>query len=251
MKLSDKFPSNTELNKILKNDYNKSRLQVFLKDCLKKRMRDENVRLLYSLENCIDLGNDTDIAELYCNQAEADTIMLTIYHYVRTLLNDNKPVAIDSEDADIYVQLAYVAHKMPGLNIYKGKEKRFVDCRSLCSREMAEVIIQLHVMTGCDSNSAFFGVGKMKMFNKLQMTEEARNMIKLCGQSERITDSTIEILCTFIIKYVYNDSKSKNLTEARVAKWKYFKKKKSLARLPPDNDSLSQHITRANYLAYI
>ena len=34
-------------------------------------------------------------------------------------------------------------------------------------------------------------------------------------------------------------------------KWKSYKKKKSLARLPPDEDSLVHQITRGNYLAYI
>ena len=37
---------------------------------------------------------------------------------------------------------------------------------------------------------------------------------------------------------------------ARAAKWKK-QKKKSLIRLPPDDDSLRQHIKRANFLAYI
>ena len=37
----------------------------------------------------------------------------------------------------------------------------------------------------------------------------------------------------------------------RQLRHKSFKKKKSLARLPPDNNSLKFHIKRANYLAYI
>ena len=73
-------------------------------------------------------------------------------------------------------------HIMPGLKIYrKPKVKKFVDCKSLCSPQMAEVIIQLHVMTGRDSNSAFFGHGKQNIFNKIQGSEGARNLLKFCG----------------------------------------------------------------------
>ncbi len=46
------------------------------------------------------------------------------------------------------------------------------------------------------------------------------------------------------------DARSSSLDLARAAKWK-GQKKKSLMRLPPDDDSLTQHIKRANYLAYL
>jgi hypothetical protein len=253
MKLQDQFPSNNEFNKILKSDYNKSRIQGFIKESLARRSRAEGVRVLYSLETCVDLADNSEIPELSCSQAEADTIMLSIYYYLRTSLNDTKPVVIDSEDADVYVQAAYVAHKLPGeLKIYrKSEENVFVDCKSLCSNQMAEIIIPLHVMTGCDSNSAFFGHGKKTIFNKVQESEEARNLLKSCGKSINLTKSTTDRLIKFVLKYVYNDSKSQDTTEARVKKWKSYKKRKSLARLAPDRDSLLQHIRRGNYLAYI
>ena len=54
----------------------------------------------------------------------------------------------------------------------------------------------------------------------------------------------------FVIKYVYNDKKSKTMAEARVSKWR-VQKKKSIMRLPSDTSSLRLHLQRANYLAYI
>ena len=44
--------------------------------------------------------------------------------------------------------------------------------------------------------------------------------------------------------------KSKNLADARAAKWR-AQKKKSTIRLVPDSDSLHQHLARANYVAYL
>ena len=75
--------------------------------------------------------------------------------------------------------------------------------------------------------------------------------MKSCGESLYVTKSTIDDLTKFVLQYIYGDCQSKNPTEARVNKWKSFKKKKSLARLPPDEDSLIHQITRGNYLSYI
>ena len=95
--------------------------------------------------------------------------------------NFEKIVVIDSDDTDVYVQSAFVAHKLPGLRIYKNAlENNYVDCENLCSSEMADVIIQL---TGCDSNSAFFGHGKKKIFDVVKSSEEARTLLKSCGSS--------------------------------------------------------------------
>ena len=57
-------------------------------------------------------------------------------------------------------------------------------------------------------------------------------------------------LKSFVIHYIYGDTQSSSLNLARATKWKR-QKKKSLMRLLPDDDSLEQHIKRANFLAYI
>ena len=98
---------------------------------------------------------------------------------------------------------------------------------------MADVMIQLHVLTGCDSNSAFFGVGKKKIFDVVKSSGEARMLLESCGRSLDITKSTTGNLTKFILRYIYNDRQSVSVTEARVKKWKSLMKKKSLARLPP------------------
>ena len=53
------------------------------------------------------------------------------------------PVVIDSEDTDVYVQAAYVAHKVPGDLLIKGKN-RFVNCRSLVDESISNIIINTH-----------------------------------------------------------------------------------------------------------
>ena len=65
-----------------------------------------------------------------------------------------------------------------------------------------------------------------------------------------LTDDVLDDLKSHVIRYVYGDVQSSSLSLARAAKWKK-QKKKSLIRLPPDDDSLRQHIKRANFLACI
>jgi len=57
-------------------------------------------------------------------------------------------------------------------------------------------------------------------------------------------------LKTFVLKYIYGDKSSTNAGEARARKWKSLKHKSTI-RLPPDDDSLTCHMMRANYLSYI
>ena len=84
------------------------------------------MRVLYSLENCVDLDDDSEIPELYCSQAAADTIMLSIYSHARAYLGIDKQVVIDTEDIYIYiyiyiyVQSAYVTQELPGLKLYRS-----------------------------------------------------------------------------------------------------------------------------------
>ena len=98
--------------------------------------------------------------------------------------------------------------------IEASEDNNFIDCKALCSSEMAEVVIQLHVLTDCDSNSAFFGIGKKFFFNNVTGNEDARILLKFCGGSLNIDKSTIYKLANLVLKYIYNDHKNKNVTEA-------------------------------------
>ena len=84
--------------------------------------------------------------EFACNQIEADTAMF----YVLSQLDkqgNTQPVIIDSEDADVVVLCAHVAHKISTLLGIKRKKSMF-DCKQLSSQAMSEIIVRLQVMTG-------------------------------------------------------------------------------------------------------
>ena len=71
-----------------------------------------------------------------------------------------------------------------------------------------------------------------------------------CGEDEHLEEECVQELMTFTREVIYGDTTSTNMGEARAKKWR-SQKKKNFCRLPPDEDCLRQHITRANYLAYL
>jgi len=68
-------------------------------------------------------------------------------------------VIIDATDTDVYITAAYISHQLPGMLHIKKKQKTIL-YHSLVSEDMAKCIVQLHFITGCDSNSSFYGKGK-------------------------------------------------------------------------------------------
>ena len=94
------------------------------------------------------------------------------------------------------------------------------------------------------------GHGKMSLYEKLSKSTVARSLIPKCGEGLLLSDDVLNNLKSFVIRYIYGDKQSSSLNLACATKWKR-QKKKSLMRLLPDDDSLEQHIQRANFLAYI
>lgn len=142
-----------------------------------------------------------------------------------------------------------ISQKLPGLLCIKRKQETIL-CRNLVPEEMADCIVPLHCLTGCDANSGFYGKGKLSVYDKEAKSAEAPEQLSKCGNSLDIEEEAIEKLFEFTRLVIYGDKMSRTMGTARAAKWKAMKKK-SFIRLPPDVDSLRQHCLRANYLAYL
>jgi len=112
-----------------------------------------SIEIIYCVicSNSKNLTTGQIVPEFSCSHVEADTAMFTVYSVLRSSGYAN-PVIIDTEDTDNYVQAAYVAHQTSGLLCLKRKHQ-LINAQNLCNAEMSAVIIQLHVLTGCDHNS--------------------------------------------------------------------------------------------------
>ena len=250
MKSTDLFPMACKFKTILCSAGNKKRLQALIKAQLSELSKSIGQELVYSVgEDCVSLSTGDTKDSLSFSQGEADTIMLSVYAALRSSGYSN-PVVIDAEDTDVYIQAAAISHDIPGGILCIKKKKQFFFCRGMCTEDVAKCLIPFHVLTGCDANSCFFGHGKMSLYEKLSKSTEARSLISKCGEGLPLSDDVLNDLKSFVIRYIYGDTQSSSLNLARATKWRR-QKKKSLMRLLPDDDSLEQHIKRANFLAYI
>ena len=138
---------------------------------------------------------------------------------------------------------------MSGL-LYLKRKHQLISARCLCNEEMAEALIPLHVSTGCDHKSGFYGTSKKVIAGRVQSSKEARDLLASCGRELPAKQEVIDDLERFVIRHVYGDAKNETLAEVRTSKWRTMKKKSTM-RLAPDSDSLRHHLERANYLAYL
>jgi len=157
-------------------------------------------------------------------------------------------VVLDSEDTDVYVQAAYVSQQLQGDLLIKRK-LTLINCKALLSKEVADIIIPLHVITGSDHTSGFYGHGKNAVLQKVITDHEARELLIRVGESVELEDEIRANMKSFVLSKIYAESANVTCGQARASKWHKLKKKSTI-RLPPDDDSLDLHLLRTNYITY-
>ena len=109
-KEAEKFPTPTKFKQIMLKSEN---LQKLLKHRFKATAHVEQAKLIYC-EGYVaeDLTTGRQENDFAFQQVEPDTKILSAFAKLRESYNGR--VNTDSEDADVYVQAAYVAHDLPG-----------------------------------------------------------------------------------------------------------------------------------------
>ena len=222
------FPSRPKLARILSKDENKTRLQSFILKCKQAKLGSHNKDLLYSVgQSCLNVRTGVQEQNLQFHQSEADTIMFSIHHALRTQgVKDD--IIFDTKDTDNYVSASYQAHLYNDrMGIKRGQE--FINCSSLVEPNMVHHIIPLYVMTRMDQISGFFGHGKSTTYKKAQKSIRAKEQLEHCGEDEELEEECIQELLKFTRETVYGDNLSQTMGEARARKWR-SQKKKSISR---------------------
>ena len=119
------------------------------------------------------------------------------------------------------------------------------DMAASLGKNMCKIIPALHCLTGCDSTSGLFGIGKTKPVRWAMNNEKDASLLGELGESEVVSEQ-LEEACTHLICQMYDQKhKGKNINDLR---YRLFCRKQSRNEdLPPTTDSLRQHIKRANY----
>ena len=174
-----------------------------------------------------------------------------------------KYAQIRSPDSDIFFLLLYYACRMPNITLLfdtgKGNKRRLINISDLSkeySEELRSALLGLHAFTGCDSTSAFKGIGKIKPIKLIQKVTKFCEPLGRLGEEWEISDDTVqqleELTCA-----LYGKSRFSDIDEVRHVIIKSKCKENSdmispsahleLLSLPPCRKTLVQHIRRCNY----
>ena len=120
-------------------------------------------------------GFTVEIEDLKCDHEEADTRLLLQAHNAALTF---QRIIINSPDTDVFILCLYhlkSMHKCEEFWFHTGTKDtaRYIPIHSLFQMwgpQICQSLPAFHALTGCDSTSAIFGVGKRTAFKLLQET---------------------------------------------------------------------------------
>ena len=165
----------------------------------------------------------------------------------------DKPVVIVAADTDIFVLLIYAFHKSrPSEKWFMKIEKnRYLDIGDICKtygEEICDALSGYHSVTGCDTTSYPYKVGKVKPLKKM-ITQGKFNLLAPLGK-QRLSQQDAENVLSFIQTIMYPGKQDEDFVETTIRMYEQQKNKSSLTLLP-DKHSTEEHVKRSNLQAYI
>ena len=182
-----------------------------------------------------------DAVEVFeCNHEEADTRMV-----LHACLDDTNVVVV-SRDTDVFILLvhAFSIVKPTSQWFMKIDHQKYVDIGKACSYLGEKVSLRLpqfHAITGCDTTSFFFGVGKVKVLKKLIKDSSKYALLDSIGKTSSLTENAYAETLKFMQSVLYSAKEEETLVQTRIRLYQAMKTKSSQS-LPPDPDSASQAI---------
>ncbi|XP_071849790.1 uncharacterized protein [Apostichopus japonicus] len=257
--VSSKQKKTMQWKKFLANETNKTELVEFLfeewvKSDYASKLQGISLYFVHG-EICHSSdGNMTTVQEVEClcsTQEEADTRMLL---HAAHASKEYDVVIIRSADTDVAVLGVSHSNGIPAklyLDIGTKNKRRLLDLGEIATslgELRATSLLGFHAFTGCDTVSSFYGKGKSKSYALFQKHEESAATMSQLGSAQNVDDALLEACEKFVCK-LYGSTVKSSVNELR---YEIFRKTRANSRsLPPNKDSLSLHVKRANYQAFI
>ena len=243
------MPKGKDWNTFLQSGDNKTELIKFANPYKSDSFRSKlDILLVFTKSNNTWMITSQEVLLLeQCNHHEADT------RVVRHASLSERPVVVVATDTDIFVLLVYAFSKVAHVEKWYMKidKESYVDIGDVCrtyGKEGCDVMPAYHSMTGCDTTSYPYKVGKVKPFKKM-VAHSKFNMLSSAG----ILPSTLKQLkniLTFMQAVMYPGKENEEYVETRIRIYEQQKVKSSLSLLP-DKHSSMEHLKRSNLQAYI
>ena len=126
-------------------------------------------------------------------------------------------VIVSANDTDILVLLLYHVSSEMDVSMYRSGQD-VIPIRALqesLGQEMCQSILFAHAISGCDTTSAMFGLGKLKAFKILQQTPGWRTQVSIFGDLAAPHSEIGKIGEQFVISLYAGKTKLDSLDELR------------------------------------
>ena len=213
----------------LTNDENKQQFiqvlhKVWSSDSFATKLQDRNITLicegraflLYS-ENGTTTTM-TEVVSLKSSQEETDSRVVLYCIYGKDMGYDC--IRVRSPDSDIFSILLHHAFSA-GVTIHfetgTGNRKRLINMTELAkmyTQEYCTALMALHAFTGCDSTSAFKGVGKIKPIKTMQKMPKYQPLLAKLGDSWEVSEELVKGLEEFTCA-MYGKPRFKDIDDLR------------------------------------
>ena len=171
-------------------------------------------------------------------------------------LKESSKVVVVGSDTDLLTLLVALAPENKEIYFCKHKggnnpDKQYYNIDLLIKQhsDIRKILLFTHAMTGCDTTSCFYGLGKIKAVEIVQSSAEAQQQASVF-LLENTTKEQLLINGERFVLELYGLNRYINLNEARYFKFMSMAKKSNLranfdiAKLPPTTEACQQHILR-------
>lgn len=188
------------------------------------------------------------LRDLFCTQEEADTriVLHAIYE-----AKFGKDILVKSVDTDVLILLIHFFCSNSDLNktnlfmqLGHGSYRRFLSINKVVQSlgtTFCSCLLALHCLTGCDTTSGFFKIGKKSAFDVLK--KNINVLQKLSNLPLLSNENALEIATKLVLLlYKNKDKQIKKLNDLRIKL--ATTTNKSSSELPPTEGAFYQHFLR-------
>ena len=246
----------------LKGSANKAALAAFVSDSLTMkaptRLKNDQTIVLaggFSTAETVKLVNKTGVTtlpQLFSSQEEADTRL--VLHAIN-LSKTHSRVIICCDDTDVLVILLYFHSKgslASEVYMHAGHSggtvtrERYIPVHAIAAKLSDSICLCLpavHALTGCDTTSALFTIGKRTAFTKLSQHFANVRELSQFGVTLSVSDA-LDVARRFVL--LLYGQKARQCGSLNALRFTLASTSdKEAAMLPPTDDAFKQHVLRA------
>ena len=243
-----------EWNSMLRNEDTKKDIYTFISMQLRDQNYGPGVCLYTTVADMVITSIALDAEDLRtiapCNHQEADTRM--ILHLKHASTNGHEKAMIRTVDTDVIVLATSAFHDLGLSELWVSfgtkKNHRYIaihDLSMTLGPDTSSVLPLFHALSGCDTTSQFFGIGKKTAWKVWQRFPDLTTVLKAIKADPcvlTIDSDHMAALERFVVLLYSESCTASHVNQARQEL--FSKGARALDSIPPTQAALFQHLKR-------